>query len=109
MSTAALLSTFLITKSSRLSISSLFLKNSLILSCCTFGRFEIQSLTPNTFKNQANDTLTLLAHNYNHQRGYPKPKIVILHRCGFNLKFPKHLFWPLFQVNIINEIAVTKN
>ena len=50
-----------------LSISAYFYKNSLIVTCC---RFEIPILTPNRFKNQANDTLKLLGHNYNHQRGF---------------------------------------
>ena len=60
VSTAALLFTFLITKKSGLSISVHFHKNSLIVTCCTFRRFEIQTLTPNRFKNQTNDTLKLL-------------------------------------------------
>ena len=91
-------------------ISVHFYKSSLIVTCYTFSRFEIQNLTPSRFKNQANDTLTLLGHNYNHQRGFLKQKIVVLHRCGFNLKFPKHCsFRPLFWVSIVNDIAVTKN
>ena len=82
-----------ITKKSGLSISAHFYKNSLIVICCTFGRFEIRTLTPNRFKNETNDTLTLLGHNYNHQRGFLKQKIVTLHCCGFNLKFPKHCYF----------------
>ena len=93
VSTAALLPTFLITKKSGLSISAHFYKNSLIVICCTFGRFEIQTLTPNRFKNQTNDTLKLLGHNYNHQRGFLKQKIVTLHHCNFNFKFHKHCFF----------------
>ena len=42
-----------------------------------FGRFEIRILTPNRFKNQTNDTLTLLGHNYNHQRGFLKQKLLL--------------------------------
>ena len=80
-------------KKSGLSISAHFHKNSLIVTCCTFGRFEIRTLTPNRFKNQTNDTLTLLGHNYNHQRGFLKQKFVTLHRRGFNLKFPKHCYF----------------
>ena len=80
-------------KKSRLSISVHFHKKSLIVTCCTFGRFEIRTLTPNRFKYQTNDTLTLLGHNYNHQRRFLKQKIVTLHRCGFNLKFPKHCYF----------------
>ena len=82
----------------------------LIVTCCIFGRLETRTLTPNRFKNQTNDTLKLLGHNYNHQPGFFKQKIVTLHRCGFNLKLPKHCYFDLlFRVNIINEIAVTKN
>ena len=66
---------------------SAFSQNSLIVTCCTFRRFKIQTLTPNRFKNQTNDTLKLLGHNYNHQRGSLEQKIVTLHCCGFNLKF----------------------
>ena len=92
VSTAALLPIFLITKKSGLSISAHFYKNSLIVTCCTFGRFEIRTLTPNRLKNQTNDTLEPLGHNYNHQREFLKLKILTLHRCGFNLKFPKHFY-----------------
>ena len=37
-----------------------FHKNSVIVTCCTFGRFETRILTPNRFKNQTNDILKLL-------------------------------------------------
>ena len=93
VSTAALLPTFLITKKSGLSISAHFHKNSIIVTCSTFGRFEIQHLTPNRFKNQTNDTLKLLGHSYNHQRGFLKQKILTLHVCGFNLKFHERCFF----------------
>ena len=89
VSTAALLFTFQ-TKKSQGFMSVHFYKNSLILTCCTFGRFKIRTLTPNRLKKQTNDTLKLLDHNYSHQRGFLKQKIVTLHHCGFNLKFPKH-------------------
>ena len=92
VSTAALLFTFLITKKSGLSISVHFHKNSLIVTCCTFGRFEIRTLRPNGFKNQANDTLKLLGHNYNHLQEFFKQKNVALHHGGFILKFPKHFY-----------------
>ena len=93
VSTTALLPTFLITKKSGPSISAHFHKNSVIVTCCTFGRFEIRIFKPNRFKNQTNDTLKLLGHNYNHQWGFLKQKIVTLHRCSFNLKFPKHCYF----------------
>ena len=70
VSTAALSFNFLITKKSGLNISAHFYKNSLIVTCCAFGRFEIWTLTSHRFKNQTNDTLKLLGHNYNHQRGF---------------------------------------
>ena len=82
-----------ITKKSGLSISARFYKNSLIVTCCTFGRFEIRTLTPNRFKNQTNETLKLLGHNYDHQQGFLKQKNVTLHRCSFNLKFPIHCYF----------------
>ena len=87
VSTAALLPTFFSTKKPGLSIPAHFHKNSLIVNCCTFVRFKIRTLKPNRLKNQTNDTLKLLGHNYNHQRGSLEQKIVTLHCCGFNLKF----------------------
>ena len=82
----------LITKKSELSISAHFHKNSLIVTCCTFGRFEIRTLRPNGFKNQANDTLKLLGHNYNHLQEFFKQENVALHHCGCKLRFPKHFY-----------------
>ena len=90
VSTAAPFSTFLITRNSGLSISAHFHKNSLIETCCTFCRFEIRTLTPNRLKNQTNDTLKLLGHNCNHERGLLKQKVVTFRCYVFNLKFPKH-------------------
>ena len=43
-------------------------------------------------KNLRSPTQTLFA-NGNHQRAFLKQKIVTLHRCGFNLKFPKHCYF----------------
>ena len=63
VSTAALLSIFLITKMSGLSISAHFYKKSVILTCSTFGIFKLRTLTENRFKNQTNDTMKLLGHN----------------------------------------------
>ena len=92
VSTILLLRILYFTQKFAFSYAGAFRKNSLIVTCCTFGRFEIQTLTPNRFKNETNDTLTLLGHNYNHQLGFLKQKIVAPHRCGFNLKFPKHFY-----------------
>ena len=39
-----------------------------------------------------NDTLTVLAHNYNHQLGFLKQKTVAPQRGSFNLKFPKNFY-----------------
>ena len=75
------------TKKPGLSISVHFHKNFLILTCCTLIRLKIRTLTPNRLKNQTNDMLKLLGHNYNHQRGSLKQKIVTLHCCGFSLNF----------------------
>ena len=84
--TVALLYSVWFTKKSALSISVRFHKNSLIVPCCIFGRFEIQTLTPNRFKNETNDTLKLLGHSFNHLQGFVKQKVVAPHRCSFNLK-----------------------
>ena len=65
------------TKKFALSYAGAFHKNSLIVACCTFGRFEIRTLTPNRFKNQTNDTLAPLGHNYNHQRRFLKQKLLL--------------------------------
>ena len=72
-----------------------------------FWQFKFRTLTPSRFNNQTNDRLKPLGHNWNHQQGFLKQKIVTLHCCSFNLKFPKHLFWQLFWVNTIHEIIVT--
>ena len=82
-----------------------FHKIFLVVKCCTLGRFEIWTLTPNRLKYQASDTFKLLYHKWNHQQGFVTQKIVALHCFGFNLKFPKHLLWQLFWVNI-DEIVV---
>ena len=108
MSTVVLLSTFLTTKKLALSISVDFQKNSLIVAYCTFSRFKFRTLTSSRFRNQTNDTFKPLYHNWNHQQGFLKQKIVTLHCCGVNLKFPKHLFWWLFWVSTINETIVTE-
>ena len=86
--TIVLLQSFYFTQKFALSYAVAFYKNSLIVTCCTFSRFEIKTLTPNRLKNETNGTLTLLAYNCNHQRGFLKQKIVTLHPCGFNLKIP---------------------
>ena len=87
VSSATLLSSVWLIKKSALSISARFLKNYLIVICCTFGRLEIQTLRPNGFKNQANDTLKLLGHNYSHLQELFKQENVALHHCGFKLNF----------------------
>ena len=50
-----------------LSISVGFHKYSLIVTCCTFGRFKFRTVTPSRFKNQINETFKPLVHNCNHQ------------------------------------------
>ena len=56
----------LVHKKSALSISARFDKNFLVVAYCTFGRFQIQTLTIKRFKNQTNEKLKLLDHNCNH-------------------------------------------
>ena len=89
VSLVTLLSSVSFIKKSMLSISVQFLKNSLIVTCCTFSSIEIQTLRPNGFKNQANDTLELLGYNYNHLQEFFKQANVALGYCGFKLKFPE--------------------
>ena len=98
-------------KKMALSISEGFHKNSLIVTCFSFGRFKFRTLTPSRFKNQTNETFKLLGHNCNHQQGFLKQKVVNLHCCGFNLKLPSQtlLFWCLFWVNTIDESIVIEN
>ena len=97
-----------------LSISVGFHKNSLIVTCFTFGKFKIRTLTPSRFKNQSNNTFKLLGDNFSHQQGFLKQKAFTLHRSDFSLKF--HivlkkiiLFCSLFWIDILNEILVTQN
>ena len=40
------------------SLHKLFDENSITVACCTFGRLEIRTLTPNGFKSETNDTKT---------------------------------------------------
>ena len=75
-----------------LSCTVAFHENSQGVACCSFGMLEIRILTPSRFKNQTNDTFKVPSYNCNHQQGFLKQKLVTLHCCGFNLKFPKHLF-----------------
>ena len=76
-----------------LSIAVTFHKNSLIVAWYTFCSVEIRTLTPNKFENQTNEKFKLLGHNYNHQQGHVKRKIVALYRYGFNLNLPKHFYF----------------
>ena len=55
---------FILHKNWHSSLYKFFHQNSLIMSCCTFGRLEIRTLTLNRFKSQTNDTLELLGYNY---------------------------------------------
>ena len=80
-------------KKSALSIAVAFHKNSQIVAWYTFRSVKIRTLTPNKFENQTNDKFKLLGHNYNHQQGRFKRKIVALYRCGFNLKLPMHFYF----------------
>ena len=75
MSTIVLLSSVLFAKKSTLSISVCFHKIYLVMAFCTFGRFEIPTITPNRLKNENNDTLKLLGHNCNHLQQSVKQKM----------------------------------
>ena len=89
MHKATLSSIVWFTKKSAFSIS--VDKNFLIVACCTFGRFQIRTLTTNRFKNQTNEKLKLLDYDCNHLQGFVKQKIVTLHHFGLKLKVRKHL------------------
>ena len=49
--------------------------------------------TSNKFKSQTNDIFKLFRHNCNHQQGFLKQKNFAVHRCGFNLKLPQHIYF----------------
>ena len=67
VSTLALLQSFHFTQHLALSSKEVFHKNPLIVTCCTFGKLEIRTLTPNRLKNQASNTLKLLDHDFSYQ------------------------------------------
>ena len=48
------------------------------MACFIFGRFEIQTLTQNRFKNWTNDKLKLLGHNCNHLQEFVKSLLLLL-------------------------------
>ena len=66
-----------------------FSQISLIVTCYTFRKLKIRTLTPNDFQNQTNASLKLLDHNANHQKVIGTQNIIALHCCGFKLKFPE--------------------
>ena len=70
VSTIVLLSGFYFTQKLVLSSTGIFHENSLIVTCCGFGRFEIWK--PNRFKTQTKDTSKLLAHNCNYLQEFVK-------------------------------------
>ena len=57
---------FLLQKIGPLHLSRFSQNSPNFVSCCTFGRFKISSLTPSRFKNETNDALKLLGRNENH-------------------------------------------
>ena len=72
VSTIVLLYGFYFTQKLFLSSAVTFHENSLIVACCSFGRFEIR--TPNRFKTQTNDTSKLPACNSNSLQEFVKQK-----------------------------------
>ena len=91
-SLVTLLSSVWFIKKSAPLISVRFVENFLIVTCCTFGRFQIRILRPNGFKNKANDTWKLVGHNYNHQQELFKQENLAVRQCDFKLKFPKFFY-----------------
>ena len=66
-----------------LSSARFFHKDSLLVACCSFGKLEIRTLTPNRLKNQTNDTLKLVDCNCNHQQRFVKTAILgKLYQCN---------------------------
>ena len=52
-----------------------FHENPLIMTCCTLGNLEIETLKSNRFKYQSSDTLELLDQNCSYQQGFIKQKL----------------------------------
>ena len=65
-STVALLSVLFKHQTSRALLCANFLEISLIVTCYTFPKLKIRTLTWNNFENQTNNSLKLLGHNGNH-------------------------------------------
>ena len=83
-----------------LSSASVFHKNSLILACCSLGKLEIKTLTPNRLKNQTNDTLKLLDNicnpNSSTMQLFGHKKVWSLHCSTFSQKLP-NCTWHTFH------------
>ena len=68
VSTLALFQSFHFTQHLTLSSKEGFHKNTLTVTCCTFSKLEIRTLTPNRLKNQASNILKLLDHDFSYQQ-----------------------------------------
>ena len=82
------------------SSTGIFCKNSLIVGCCSFGRFKIR--TPNRFKTQTNDASELLACNSNSLQEFVKQKkllsiIVVLSKNFLNTSVKITILGKLYQ------------
>ena len=64
VSTLALFQSFHFTQ--HLTLSSK--EGDLTVTCCTFGKLEIRTLTPTRLKNQATNILKLLVHDFSYQQ-----------------------------------------
>ena len=84
-STVALLLVLLKHQTSRALFCANFSEISLIVTCYTFPKLKIRTLTSNNFQNQINGSLKLLDYNGNHQKGIGTQKVIALHFCGFKL------------------------
>ena len=109
LSTAALLSSVSLKKISALHLRAFSQKfpNGCLLH---FGRFQIQTLTPNGCKNQSNDTFKVYTWPQLNQEFF-KQENVAVHHCGFKLKCSKHFYCCFGQtlVNFINGTVVMQN
>ena len=85
VSTLALFQSFHFTQHLTLSSKEGFHKNTLTVTCCTFGKLEIRTLTPTRLKNQATNILKL---RFQLSTGVFFKKIDALHCCGFKLELP---------------------
>ena len=76
VSTLGLLQSFHFTQHLTLSSKEVFHKKPLTVTCCTFGKLEIRTLTPTRLKNQAINILKLLVHDFSYQQVFFLKKLM---------------------------------